>query len=302
MYYCGWDGGGSKTRVCTIKEQGSPSISGTFGPLNPNGTSLDIIENTIRNCINFMCTLPGGLDDCGGLVVGLAGIDNRDAVKMVEDMIRKYGYNGNLRLMGDQEIALAGAINGPGAILIAGTGSVCFGRDAKENLFQAGGYGHLIDDEGSGYAISRDILIAVIRAFDGRGPETCLTEAVFQHLQVNEISDLITWLYARETSKKQVASLAPLLLPALEQGDMVAKTIAKKAAFNLAALVITVLKKANMQTGEVALMGSILTHYDYVREQTINIIQKSLPNICLVSPRYEPALGAANLAQKFYHK
>ena len=72
----------------------------------------------------------------------------------------------------DQETALAGALGAPcGMVLIAGTGSICFGRDAVVKQPGSGGYGHKIDDEGSGYALGRDALAAVVRAQDGRAAD-----------------------------------------------------------------------------------------------------------------------------------
>lgn len=297
MYYCGWDGGGSKTKVCVTNSQGAVLIESEFGPINPNGNSLDTVKNTIINCIDFMNTLPDGLVDCKGLVIGISGVSNSAATETIEKIIRECGYVGKLHIMGDQEIALEGAINGHGAVLIAGTGSVCFGRDINGETFRSGGYGYLIDDVGSGYAIARDILAAVVRSFDGRGPKTCLTNAVFKNLKINNQKELISWLYAPETEKSQIAMLSPLLLSALEQGDEVAKLIANNAAQDLAELVIAAWKNANMQSGELALVGSIIEHYDYIREQMMSILQKELPEVKLISPRCKPAQGAANLAR-----
>ena len=300
MYYCGWDGGGSKTKVCVTDGNGVVLIESEFGPINLNGNSADTVKNTIRDCINFMNTLDNGLDKYKGLVVGVAGVSNREATETIENLIREYGYGGNLRILGDQEIALAGAIKGAGVILIAGTGSVCFGRDENGKTFRSGGYGYLIDDVGSGYAISRDILISVVRSLDGRGQNTCLTNMVFERLNVKSQEELITWLYAPETEKSQIATLSPLLLSALEQGDEVAKLIANKAAQDLAALVVAVWKKADIQNGEVALLGSIVTYYEYIEKQIIDILKKELPTAKLIKPRQEPAKGAAKLAVEMF--
>ena len=300
MYYCGWDGGGSKTKVCVTDGNGVVLIESEFGPINLNGNSADTVKNTIRDCINFMNTLDNGLDKYKGLVVGVAGVSNREATETIENLIREYGYGGNLRILGDQEIALAGAIKGAGVILIAGTGSVCFGRDENGKTFRSGGYGYLIDDVGSGYAISRDILISVVRSLDGRGQNTCLTNMVFERLNVKSQEELITWLYAPETEKSQIATLSPLLLSALEQGDEVAKLIANKAAQDLAELVVAVWKKADIQNGEVALLGSIVTYYEYIEKQIIDILKKELPTAKLIKPRQEPAKGAAKLAVEMF--
>ena len=153
MYYCGWDGGGTKTEVCFLNQEGN-TVSQSFGPLNVNGASRETVEKTVRDAALYMGSQPGGLDAFGMLVIGMAGVSNRDAAEMVTQAVRKAGYGGPLRLKGDQEIALAGAIQGHGAVLIAGTGAICYGRDPAGNSFRVGGYGYLIDDGGSGYAIN----------------------------------------------------------------------------------------------------------------------------------------------------
>lgn len=297
-WYCGWDGGGTKTGVCALDAAGSPLAEAAFGPLNPNGSPRETVENTVADCLRFMAGLPGGLEACGGLVIGFAGASNIRAKELIARCLADHGYTGPLRLLGDQEIALAGAIEGPGCILIAGTGSVCFGRDAQGQPFRSGGYGYLIDDGGSGYAIGRDILTAVVRAADGREPETCLTAAVYERLALRDIGSLITWLYSPETGKKQIAALAPLLLPALEDRDEAAGRIVCRAVRELSDLALAAWKKAGMTGGEIALLGSIMQHYPMIRQGVCEHLTAELPGARIIEPRGSAALGAAQLARK----
>ena len=299
-YYCGWDGGGSKTHVCITDENGVIVAEKIFGPININGASEETVKSTIRNCIDFMKSLHCGIKGCKGLVIGFAGISNQASTKFIESTLKQQGYSGKLYLTGDHEIALAGAINGHGAILIAGTGSICFGRDKNGKSFRCGGYGHLIDDEGSGYAIGRDILTAVTHAYDGRAPETCLTEAVYNQLDVIDQREIITWLHSPETGKKQIAALAPLLIPALERNDEAAKKIAQKAVKALTHLAVSACNKANVKNGEIALLGSIFTYYNFIKEQVTASIKAELPQIKITEPQYSAAQGAASLARKLF--
>ena len=299
MYYAGWDGGGTKTAVCLINPSGELLSEAFFGPMNLNGASADLVEHTILSAVSWMAMQPGGLEACGGLVVGTAGISNPEARKLEEDFIRRAGYSGKLRIVGDQEIALAGAIEGPGAVLIAGTGSICVGRDGAGNLYRVGGRGYLIDDEGSGYAIGRDILSAVMRAEDGRAVPTCLTELVFHQLQAGSISEIIGWVYDPAHGKKEISSLSPLLLTALDQGDAAAQAIADRAARELAALVLAFWNRAGLREGELALTGSILQRYTPIRQAMTDRILARFPDIHIGSPRHSPAHGAAWMARRF---
>ncbi|MBR1586053.1 MAG: ATPase [Clostridia bacterium] len=299
MYYCGWDGGGTKTEVYAIGPDGQALIDVSFGPLNPNGASTDKVMETIRAAVDCMAGLPGGWAGCAALVIGIAGVSNRRAAETVENAVRACGYAGPLKLLGDQEIALAGAVDGPGAVLIAGTGAICFGKDTMGRPFRVGGYGYLIDDGGSGYAIGRDILSAAVRAIDGRSAPTCLTELTFQALNVSDAQGIVTWLYAPGTGKKEVAALAPLLLTAIEQEDAAACAIARKAGDDLAELAVTAWRKTGMTHGELALTGSILTRYPTIRERVIQAVQSALPNVSIHSPKGSAAQGAARLAMAY---
>ncbi|MBR5111440.1 MAG: ATPase [Clostridia bacterium] len=300
MYYCGWDGGGSSTKVLALDESGSVIRENVFGPMNPNGASREIVQKTISDAVQWMALLPGGLDACKGLIAGMAGISNLHAADFVENAVRSTGYPGPFRLLGDHEIALAGAIRGHGAILIAGTGAVCYGRDPAGNPFRTGGYGYLIDDGGSGYALGRGILAAVVRAFDGRGPATCLTELTFQALQICDISSLITWLYSPGTGKKDIGALAPLLLQALEKQDQAALAIAESAVLDLSELAVASWRKIGMTGGELAFFGSIFQYYEVIKTGVAKRLRKELPGVSVIEPRFPAARGAAMLAKKLF--
>lgn len=298
QYFCGWDGGGTKTEVCLVNEEGAMIACRSFGPLNINGASQATVRQSVRDAVDFMASQPGGLSACGGLVIGMAGASNQDAVRLMESAVRNAGYQSSLHIRGDQEIALEGAVQGHGAVLIAGTGAICFGRDPAGNRFRVGGYGYLIDDGGSGYAIGRDILAAAARAVDGRGPDTCLKDMVFDALHVQDMPGVITWLYGPQTGKKEIAALAPLLLPALEAGDKAAHEIAEKAAADLAELVLAGWRKTGMLDGELALTGSILTRYAPIRSMVEDKLRAAFPALHIQSPRASAAQGAAMLAMR----
>ena len=295
-YVCGWDGGGTKTQVLCQALTGAALLDAAFGPLNLNGASQEKILGTVGDCVGAMAALPGGLAACRALVIGTAGVSNSAAVALVTQAVRAAGYGGPLRLLGDQEIALAGAIRGPGAVLIAGTGGICCGRDGRGGSTRVGGYGYLIDDEGSGYALGRDILKAVARAADGRGPATCLTGLVREALGVDGMGPVVTWLYAPSTGKKEVAALAPLLLQALAQGDEAAQAIADHAAQELALLACTAWKNLGLEAGELALVGSIAALYPRIRQGLTDLCQGAYPRMRVMDPRGSAAQGAALLA------
>lgn len=299
VFFSGWDGGATKTAVRLVDASGRLIAENSFGPLNLNGTSPEAVRRHVADAIAWTAQQSGGSSLCGGLVIGAAGVSNLNVRAALEADVRAAGYSGPLRILGDQEIALHGAIRTYGAVLIAGTGSVCFGRDPAGAYFRTGGRGYLIDDEGSGYAIGRDILAAAVRAADGRLPQTCLLDLVYGYLKTDTPEGIVSWVYAPATGKKEIAALSPLLLDALAREDAAALRIAEKAAAALTELVTAAWQNARMTDGELALTGSILQHYPLIREGVIQALKKDLPALRVGDPLGTPAEGAAALALRY---
>lgn len=296
-YAAGLDGGGTKTMLEARAPDGRVLLREQFGPMNLNGASQQAVSETVQGCTDALMRLSGGLNACGALCIGSAGVSNPQACALLEQLLRRCGYRGALLLTGDQETALTGALGAPrGMVLIAGTGSICFGRDASGKTARSGGYGHKIDDEGSGYALGRDALAAVVRAQDGRGPRTLLTDLVFAQLKVVDVGGLVQFTYDPKTDKKQIAALAPLVARAYEAGDEAAKAVVEKACRELALLVGPVARALHMEDGVLALCGSILLRDKTVRAGTAALLRASFPGMRLAEPKSDAAAGAALLA------
>ena len=297
VYFCGWDGGGSKTTVLCADENGKELARKTFGPLNINGAPQETVATTIADALAFMKSI-ANLDQFRTLAIGAAGVSNFRVVDFITDQIRQRGYTNKLLIVGDHEIALESLHSESGAVLIAGTGSICIGKDNQGNRARAGGFGYLIDDCGSGYSIGRDILAAIVRAHDGRGCKTCLTEMTLEHLGAPDIPHLIAWLYNSQTDKKDIAALTPLLSRALEVNDPAAKQIALSAAKELTMLITAVWKKLNLYHGELILTGSILEHFSLIRDEVCRLSHAFCPEIDVIIPQDGACEGALKLAMK----
>lgn len=295
-YVAGWDGGGTKTAVVYMGMDGAVLGRAVFGPLNPNGASIEQVAATVREAVAGMKSINGGLSGCVCLQVGYAGASNPSGRKLLEDAIRAEGYFGELRLNGDHETMLYGAVGREGAVLISGTGSVAIGRNGKGETHRCGGWGYLIGDEGSGYAIGRDILAAVAKANDDCGPQTCLTKQVFETQHISGMGELIRFVYDPGADKSRIASLAPLLTLALEQGDEAAKAIAARAAQELVLLASTVISRLALESGSIAFSGSILTQMTYIREKVEAELSLQFPLLSCIEPRQDAATGAAAMA------
>lgn len=298
QYYAGWDGGGTKTLCRVLYQDGAAPQPFTAGALNPNGTVAGQCEATVADLLRNMAALPGGLDACRMLCIGAAGISNPATRVHLQNALQAGGYHGSVTFTGDQQTALYGALGGPGGIvLIAGTGSICYGQSTDGREARSGGWGHLIDDEGSAYALGRDILRAVVRAADGRAPATALTELVAQRLGAPGVQPVIRFTYAPTTTKKEIAALAPLLDPALQQGDAAAQAIIAHAADELTQMAAAAMQPLGLQTGSMALLGSVLQKNETLRAAVITRLTAQFPTLTFPEPVGDAADGAAVMAE-----
>lgn len=287
-FAAGVDGGGTRTTVECRTMEGAALCREVFGPFNLNSVGEERFTALLEEIAAFL----GKTGECAALCIGAAGVSNprvRELTAQVMDGLCPW------RLAGDHEIALHGAHSGgPGLALIAGTGSICCGKNERGEAVRAGGWGHLIDDGGSGYALGRDLLSAVVRQWDGRGKETVLTRLLLARLEIETPQELVAYVYGGD--KSRVASLAPLAGQAAAQGDRTALDIYARNGAELGELVLAAAKRLGMETGEVALLGGLLTGDGRLREALTAWLAERAPGLRCIEPRQDAAAGAAMLA------
>jgi N-acetylglucosamine kinase-like BadF-type ATPase len=269
----------------------------TADGINYNGRKEAEVEQALRDICAELSAVCGRLGQIRHMVIGAAGISNPAIPGRLTAAFRSHGYSGPLRIIGDQEAALHGAFGGgPGLLLIAGTGSACFGRSASGETGRAGGFGHLIDDEGSAYSISRRLLSAAVRAWDGREPPTAISRLLHERHKLSGPGDIVGFTYGPYTGKKEIAALAPILEEACALGDQTAQNIAAESAAALVELVAALAGRLALAAGPLTLSGSVLLRNPYVRAAFDRELARVLPQMRIVPPRLHAAAGAAALA------
>ena len=289
MFLAGIDGGGTSTKLELRDGENRLLRREKFGPFNINS----IGESAFRQLLEEVFAACGDMADCACLCVGAAGISNPRVKAVMQEELDKAGFRGKLLMVGDQEIALRGAMDTPGIALIAGTGSIAFGRNAAGETARSGGYGHLIDDGGSGYALGRDALSAVVRALDGRGKETALTKAVFDLLGISSLPEIVTFVYGKDTDKSKIARLSLSVVECAGAGDQAAIEILRRGAAELAELVAAVQRKLDLSGCPVALLGGVLNFPNCYRE-TVSLALEDLGSP--MEPQHDALWGAAQMA------
>jgi N-acetylglucosamine kinase-like BadF-type ATPase len=141
----------------------------------------------------------------------------------------------------DAVIALAGATPaGQGIIVIGGTGSIAFGRNAEGRGVRAGGWGYVFGDEGGAFDIARQALRAILRMEEGWGPPTRVRDLFFDATGSSTANEVLHKFYTADWPRSRVATLAPLVDSAAVEGDGVAAQIIGNAAQDLALLASSV--------------------------------------------------------------
>jgi glucosamine kinase len=295
----GIDGGGSKTHAMVADEQGR-TIAETVGPgsaVRPGKAehSANVIADVVRDAL-ASCDMTHVTPRV--LSIGVAGAGRETERQELWQALVSRDLAAELVIHSDFSIALDDAFSdGPGVLLISGTGSVAFGRGPTGATSRCGGWGPVCGDEGSGAWIGRRALSVVTAAADGREPETALTGAILTAAQINETSDLIGW--AANATPAQLASLAPVVLSVADAGDLRANAIVSLAVEEL---VLHVRALARQLFGDeraalpVALSGGMLARGTTLRKRLEHRLKSAVPGGQLRTDLVIPARGAVRAA------
>lgn len=299
-YVIGVDGGGSKTHALIVGMDGSVIAECFGGPTNLGAVGItpaaQILFDLIHECCEKATCAPTSLQN---IILGIAGAGRAQARMELSDKLislgnkRKFPLQ-HLSIETDARIALEAAFaGGPGLVVISGTGSVALYRTEDGKILRAGGWGSILGDEGSGFAIGRDGLNAVLRQHDGRGEKTLLTRKALDHFAISGVEELITKVYQE---KSDVAAFAPKVLEASFERDRIAHLILVKNSTDLAdhvrVLTMQVRPKHKLP---VSLMGGLLENENGYQKMVKEKIIGSLPHVVVQKPKFPAAFGAAIL-------
>jgi len=293
QYVIGIDAGGTKTvglladetGQVVAEERGSGANLQTHGELEVEKVFDDIMEALAQ----------GRTISAVGL--GIAGVDRPHDEAVIRGILRRLGHRETVRVVNDAAIALtAGAADGVGIVVLAGTGSISYGRDRAGKSARAGGFGFLLADEGSGYWLGHQALRATVRSADGRGPQSLLASLVFESLGVRSVAEMVPVVYEKGLPKFRIAAHAGLVQQASDRGDAVATALLEEAALELSLAARAVAQRISLGGGpyRVVLAGGVFKACPSLPGRIERCL--GLPGAELVPLRVEPAQGAVALA------
>jgi len=304
-YLIGFDCGATKTECAIADINGNILHKSTGGAANYLVTGSDetskIILSLLDDCLKKMKADYSKIEN---IVIGAAGAGRKeDAFKLENSLLKLFSADGivinSLKIVNDAEIALKGAFpNKTGCILIAGTGSIIYGKDEKGNIYRVGGLGRLLGDEGGGYSIGRKGLQVAAKYFDGRGDETLIVRLIQQKYSINSADELITKVYKENFD---IASIAEVVIDAAESQDQIAHKILLEESNELVHHINTIMKKMDTIDLSISFAGSLISKNNIYSEMLRNNIKTSLPSVKIVTPQYSPIEGAILLAKEILH-
>jgi len=298
MHVLGIDAGGTKT-LCLLADAHGQIVAEARGP----GANLHVageagVEATLRDVITR--TIGDRDITPAAICIGIAGVDRDDEERAIRAIAHGICPGSRVLVVNDALIALvAGAHDAPGIVIIAGTGSITYGRNRAGEAARAGGWGHMVGDEGSGYWIGREAVAAVMRASDGRGPATGLTAEILTHFSVADVSRLPRIVYDRDVPRVNVAALGPIVQRVAEDGDAVARRILDRSAEELVIAARSVATRLEMRGEAFAfyLAGGAFQVVPWLVDDLTRRLVEVAPRSHVQHLSDEPAAGAVWLAR-----
>jgi len=299
MYYIGIDGGGTKTKFSIMDQDEKVITSLERGTCHYNQVGLrgmgriikagieSLIKDTSINKSSIKC-----------VCLGLAGYGEVQSLNKQVDSVLKEVLEGlNYIVYSDVHIAHAGALaKEDGIVIISGTGSIAYCVN-KGKVKRVGGWGHSIGDEGSAYWIGKKTIEYFSKEVDGRLEKGPLYYLIKEELKLDNDYDLIVYINNQiRCDRREIAKISKICFIAAKEKDENAISIFNEAAFELAALVNTLIKDFKEEKVNVSYIGGVFNSGELILDSIKNNLDKK---VCLIAPKFSPDVGACLIAKSW---
>jgi len=297
-FVIGVDGGATKTAAVIVDRTGRVLGRGESTAANPYVVGWEGVREAVLSAIDAAAR-SANVDASRALAMtwALGGVERPGERARVRSLAAESFPGMPIRVENDALAALVGGIGVPhGVVIIAGTGMIVYGVSRTGQHARAGGWGYLLD-VGSGYALGRSGVRAVLRGEEGSDLPTHLRTLILNALHLEQPNHLVPWLYDTKRTHADVASLAPLVIQAAADGDTVAADIVAEAADVLASLVDSVSRRLfPREEFSLVFSGGLLLNMPFYRDAVAQAVHTRVPHARMVLPYADAAVGAGWLS------
>jgi N-acetylglucosamine kinase-like BadF-type ATPase len=304
-FYLGIDAGGTKTQAVVTNQDSSINTEYITGSGNYKVVGLqqaiqnikEATQNAIQNLQNKLKTTIEIESAC----IGMASLDTPHDREILTEAIQKAFRTlpiEKCKLVNDTKIALRSGTKNPNAIvLIAGTGSHCYGTNQKGVEVNIGGLDYMISDEGSGYMLGSRAIHAAVQSMDGRIEKSLLENLVTKNLNIQSMRDAKDVVVLPEFSKTKIASFAAVVFKAAARSDTAALKIIDQTVEEDIQLISAAIKRLEYtEKFDLVFVGGLFKENIFKTKIIEQIKQKKiLANV--IFPELEPVWGAIQIAQ-----
>ncbi|MBM4166199.1 MAG: hypothetical protein FJ218_04665 [Ignavibacteria bacterium] len=307
-YFIGIEGGGTKSTAILCNENGKIFSQTKGKATNPNVVGFEqatkVILNLISDC-SKKAKCP--LKEISSIAIGTAGGGNKQNQLRLKKELRKIlrrNTSAKIKVTSDAEIAVEAALgNESGIVLIAGTGSILFGKNydsqnpnPTSQIFRIGGWGKIIGDEGSGFAIARDALKEVVKSFDRKIKPTELTNAALSFFNVKSVVELPSKISNTNTV---LASFAPIVIQLAKEKDFQSLFVVEFHCNELLQQLHLMFNNFhNAEKLPLVLLGGLLENENFYSQMLKEKIKHYFPQLEIRKPKFPATHGAILISMK----
>ncbi len=290
----GVDGGGTRTRCLAIDEAGHCLAAAESGPLMGlyagEDAAEDALAEALMRCIGDLPDKASSVE-CVGISVPICDRER------LAGIVRRHAPAASVHWVESEALACLTAATEArcGLVILSGTGSFADAIDGDTVVGHAGGFGPLLGDDGSGYAIGIAALRAAVRAYQRRSGPTGLADAARCHFDVADLWGLVDRVYGSGLPREQIGAFAPAVIRLADDGDVAAENIARRAADDLADMARAALQQAGWdeRAFPAVLCGGVLDGSSALRRMVRHRLAEVAPGAQPTASRFAPVVGVA---------
>ena len=296
--FIGVDSGGTSTAAVAVSESGRVLGRVTGGQTNHYASDLATARKNLKTTVDSLLE-QAGLTAYEAIAIGLSSLDYEPDRTFVASFVQGILPVEKTVMHSDVYMALMGMTLGrPGIMVVSGTGSMAVLLDQEKNLQIIGGWGYLLQDPGSAYALAIQGIDAALKSHEGLGPATLLEKAVLDHFKVRQHRQLIDVLYNQPAVVAGIAGFGKVVIEISRQGDEVARAIVARAVQALAGYACRLVEKMARSDCIVGMAGSVLEKNPDLADAFASQVKAAYPFVRIGFPELDPETGAALYAME----